>query len=212
MSDKIKLRFDLNEIASAFDIKRTMQCAHLDEWLAAIYVLDDFEQRIIGDLHEEVRVAGDYWNEEELKIQFVGSVFYVAKVNVPNKVRVFYERPMAAQIGKYNLAVITDCLVATPMEFIAPQKPYFFLQEFKKGKGEKKDPEAQMLQAMIIAQYQNADDSPIYGGFFGSDWRFATLIGKNYCVSKKIDASEKTNIERIVFALRKMKDIVLANN
>ena len=61
----------------------------------------------------------------------------------------------------------------------SPKSPYFFLQAFKKAKGEKNDPEGQMLQAMLIAQEKNNNQKPVYDGFLiGPNWRFATLHGK----------------------------------
>ncbi len=211
MDEPIEIGFDLDELSRAFDIEKKQDCEVLNNWLSASYVLTEFEQIIANDLHEEMSTVGDYWNEEELKIQFVGSVFYVARVNEKNRIRVFYERPLSAIIGKYSLSVICDCLVATPSTFNAPQQPYFFLQEFKKAKGEKRDPEAQMLMAMIIAAHANADDKPIYGGYLiGSDWRFTTLINKNYCVSRKYDATRKDDIEKIISILREIK-ILVAN-
>jgi hypothetical protein len=91
-----------------------------------------------------------------------------------------------------------------------PTKPYFFLQEFKKAKGEKKDPEAQMLTAMIIAQHLNKDQKPIYGSYLiGSGWRFATLIGNHYCLSRKFEAENKKDLIHILFILKQIKQIVL---
>jgi hypothetical protein len=91
-----------------------------------------------------------------------------------------------------------------------PTKPYFFLQEFKKAKGEKKDPEAQMLTAMIIAQHLNHDQKPIYGSYLiGSGWRFAVLVGNDYCLSRKFDAENKKDLIQILFVLKQIKQIML---
>ncbi len=212
MEELIKIGFDLDDLSRAFNIQKKPQCSVLSTWLDANYTLTEFEQRIIDDLHEEMETVGDYWNEEELKIQFVGSIFYVARVNEKNRIRVFYERPLSAIIGRYSLSVICDCLVATPSTFNAPQQPYFFLQEFKKAKSEKRDPEAQMLMAMIIAAHANADEKPIYGGYLiGSDWRFTTLINGNYCVSRKYDATRKEDIEKMVSILRHLKTLIMSH-
>ncbi len=210
MEEFKKLEYDLNQIADAFDIQAVNQCDDLDNWMSAMYDLTIAERDILDELHTDTVQNADYWNEEELKIQFVGLVFLIAKVKVNKKISVFYERPMSAKINGYKLAVISDCMVATPKMFNAPQNPYFFLQEFKKGKGEKNDPEAQMLIAMLIAQHNNSDGKPIYGGFLvGSEWRFTTLVGKNYCISRKYDAMQKNDLLQIVFSLRKLKQLIL---
>jgi hypothetical protein len=202
--------FDLNLIADAFDIQRVNTCEHLDNWMAANFNLTESENEIIDQLHADMSDFGDYLNEEELKIQFVGSAFLVARVNVAHKIRVFYERSMSAIVNNYELSVISDCLIASPKRFNAPQKPYFFLQEFKKGKGEKVDPEAQMIVAMLIAQEKNQDNYPIYGGYLvGRNWIFTTLLGNNYCVSRQFDATKRVDICQIIFNLRQLKGIIL---
>ncbi|MFN0033490.1 MAG: hypothetical protein ACKVUS_00400, partial [Saprospiraceae bacterium] len=176
MGGTIKLAYDMDVLLDTFNVKKERTCPILTDWMAASSTLDAFEQKILDDMHEEMITIGEYWNEEELKIRFVGHIFYIAKIDVTDKIRVFFERPLSATIGEYRLAVVCDCLVATPKGINAPRNPYFFLQEFKKGKGEKNDPEAQMLMAMLIAQQQNNDGKPIYGGYLiGKNWHFTTL-------------------------------------
>jgi hypothetical protein len=137
MEELKKLEYDLDQIADAFDIQRVSDCEYIEEWMSATYELTATELEILNDSLIEMQKVGDYWNEEELKIQFVGLAFYIAKVNVDHKIRVFYERPISAEIDGYKLAVIADCMVATPKQFNTPQKPYFFFKNSKKGKVKK---------------------------------------------------------------------------
>jgi hypothetical protein len=209
MGKKNIVGFDLVKIVKTFELTVNEPCEHLQEWLSATTVLTPAENEIVDDLYDDIMVSGEYMNEEELKARMVGLLFYAAKVDVPKKIRVFYERPLAAKIKNLDLAVICDCMVATPI-LSTPDKPYFFLQEFKKAKGEKKDPEAQMLTAMIIAQAQNADGKPVYGSYIiGTTWHFTTLIDQNYCVSKKYEATYKDKLFEIICILRKLKDLIL---
>jgi hypothetical protein len=68
-----------------------------------------------------------------------------------------------------------------------------------------------MLMAMIIAQHLNDDHKPMYGGYLiGSNWRFATLEGNNYCMSRKYDAENKADLSQLVFILRKLKDLIMS--
>jgi hypothetical protein len=206
-----KIGFDLNQLAEAFGLARVRQQPELDEWLATQYDLNTMETSLFESIYAELQEDGDYWNEEELKIQFIGLAFRIASVSVKNRIKVFYERPLSALVNGYELAVISDCLVATPRPFHAPRNPYFFLQEFKKKRGDKKDPEAQMLTAMLIAQELNQDGLPLYGGFlFGSNWQFATLVGQNYCHSRQFDATNRDDLLQIIFVLRSLKDLILA--
>jgi hypothetical protein len=204
-----KLPFNLVEIAQVFNIKQNQQCTHLDEWLSANYTFNEIEQSILKNTFERVVVAGNYWNEEELRIRVVGSLFYVADIEQSSDICLFYERALSATMNNHLLSVVCDCLVASSI-FNAPVHPYFFLQELKKAKGEKKDPEAQMLVAMLIAQHLNNDDKPIYGGYLiGTNWWFSTLIGNQYCLSRQFSLSQKDDFQHVASILRKLKELIL---
>ena len=208
-TSKSTMPFDLVKIMTTFELNDAQECIHLADWLNASFVMNALEEQILSDIYADILISGEYMNEEELKARVVALIFYAAKIDVPNKIRVFYERPLSATIQNHNLAVISDCMVASPLKS-TPVKPYFFLQEFKKAKGEKKDPEAQMLIAMLIGQEQNADGKPIFGGYMiGTGFHFSTLVGKNYCVSQKLEATRHEDLTRIVFALRQLKTIIL---
>ena len=75
-------------------------------------------------------IRGEYWNEEELKMNFLAHVFYVAQLQEENKIDIFYERTLSWEFNGKTERVICDCLLAKPFGIYAPQIPYFFLQEF----------------------------------------------------------------------------------
>jgi hypothetical protein len=204
-----KIKVDLAAIAQIFDINDPNDCPHLKNWLDAKVTLDDLEQKIFDVTYKNIVDLGDSWNEEELRVRLIGNLFLIADIEHFNQVRLFYERPLAAVVNGYDLAVICDCLVASA-RLKAPVAPYFFLQELKKAKGEKKDPEAQMLIAMLIAQHLNNDKKPIYGSYLlGTSWRFTTLIGNDYCVSRKFEAANASDFLQIVAILRKLKSLII---
>lgn len=207
--EKKNLGFDLAEIFGTFGLTDGETPQYLNEWVNATYSLDEFEQHIIDDLHRDISVSGDHMNEEELKAKLVSFLFYVAKVQVAKRVMVFYERPISGVVQDMPLSVVCDCMVAKPV-LSNPKRPYFFLQEFKKKKGEKKDPEAQMLIAMLIAQAQNNDTQPMYGGYLvGTSWKFTTLVGKDYCVSRIYEATNKQDLLQIVYILRRLRELIM---
>ncbi len=205
--------YDLSLIVKTFDIQVARHSDLLTEWLSAQYELDTVEQANFDALFADAEEDGGYWNEEELKINFVGAAFRLAKVNVKNRIKVFYERPLSAAVGEHTLSVIADCLVAVPLPFNTPSNPYFFLQEFKKRKGDKHDPEAQMLTAMLIAQEINQDGKPVFGGYLiGQNWNFAILDGRTYCQSRQYDAARRDELLQIIFTLRKLRELLLGQN
>jgi hypothetical protein len=207
--ERHKLSYDPSDIAEAFSLVVNEDSQFLDTWLHANYELDVFEQTLFDELYEESKADASYWNEEELKIKMIGLLFRIAKVQIPKVSKVFYERPLSQSVNGYNLAVICDCLIATPLPFNKPTRPYFFLQEFKKKRGEKNDPEGQLLTAMLIAQAKNNDDQPIFGGYlFGTVWNFATLFKHHYAVSREYNATHRDDLLQIVFILRKLNELI----
>lgn len=205
-----RLTFDLSEIADVFQLVKQGSCEHLTEWLDADGTLAADELSLFDSIYADIVEDGDYWNEEELKMQAVAFLMHLAHLKEKGLIKIFYERPLSAVLNGYRLSVVTDCMVAAPRPFNSPRNPYFFLQEFKRGKGEKTDPEAQMLVAMLIAQHSNADQKPLYGGYLvGSTWVFTTLYERNYCVSRKFDLLDRTDLLQVVFMLRKLKTLIL---
>jgi hypothetical protein len=151
---------------------------------------------------------------EELKINLIGFLFYLSRIEEPKRIKVFYERKLSAKTNGYTLSVITDCLVATPL-FNAPGQPYFFLQDgptfrYKKSRGDKVDPEAQVLTAMLIAQAQNQDGRPVYGSYvLGTNLYFTVLQGQHYHHSRKYDLLRLDDLTQFVFSMRELREIIL---
>ncbi len=182
---------DIGYLAESFGIKPVEKSSVLEGWLYNTAQLNEEDQRFLEKLYAKSKNLMNYWNEEELKMRFISPVLLIADIEVENQITLFYERSLTAKINDYTLRVVADCLAATPATFARPKHPYFFMQEFKRSKGDYKDPEAQMLMAMLIAQELNQDGQPIYGSYvYGSRWRFCTLEGRNYAQSAEFDADK----------------------
>ncbi len=208
--EPIKLTLDTDEVLDAFNLERNIGCATLDKWLSASYVLTELEETILSEKRERLTIEGEFWNEEELKMHFLAAIFDMIRFDEKSKVKLFYERPLRGVINGYSFHVICDVMVATPKGVSSPKKPYFFLQEFKKQKGKEQDGEAQMLAAMLVAQYENQNSFPIYGCYLqGRNWIFTTLHDKNYCVSSQFDATKKDDLYQIIYALKHLKIMIL---
>lgn len=206
-----KIHHNLDALMDACQIKEIKKCKYLTELLTTtIQPLKPSYQEIFDMLLEEIQDKGDQWNEEELKMKFIAFLLFISEIEEKGKIQAFYERPLVATINGHKLNIKTNYMIATPLGKNTPREPYFFLQEFKKGKGDKFDPEAQMLAAMIIAEAQNHDKHPVYGAFIvGKNWVFAALHNKNYCRSRQYDASEKTELSQIIFILRHLKELII---
>jgi hypothetical protein len=205
-----KLPLDIDSILFNFGLPRLREGHLMAEWISADGEMAIDELTRLKKLHKKTLTSGDGWNEEELKIKFLSLLFDLADIEIENQIVSFYERAMSAVINDFKISVVCDCLLASPAGISTPRVPYFFLQEFKKQKGDSNDPEAQMLAAMIVAQYKNANQEPIYGAWLvGSTWNFTILNGKEYFVSRKFDAANFEQLRQIVFILRKLKDSIV---
>ena len=205
-----KLILDTDTILFSFSLPRLREGKLLEDWTSVSGTLPTDEEIRLRKLHKKTLQSGDGWNEEELKMKFISLLFDLADIEVENLIVSFYERPMNAIINDLKISVICDCLLASPLGIATPRTPYFFLQEFKKQKGDSNDPEAQMLAAMIVAGFKNADKKPVFGAWLvGSIWNFTVLDENIYYVSRKFDAADFEDLVQIVFILRKLKDLIL---
>ena len=148
------------------------------------------------------------WNEEELKMHFIGPLFQL--VNFEGKqFNAFAGRPLSAVVGEYELKGIVDGLIARG--YLEPVTPYFCLQEYKPEKGRDIDPAGQVLAAMLAARVVNADKEPVYGCYvLGRLWFFVTLSGseQTFGISDSLDATDRDDIPVIFSQLRWLRDWV----
>ena len=203
--------YHVNEVIDRFDIDKVFDCQILKNWLGNLNdVLKPSHTEILEEARQQLLRKWDEWNEEELKINFIGFVLFCAQLEEPKFISTYFERKLSGKVRDIPVSVVVDCMVATPMKSGRPKMPYFFMQEFKRSKGDTHDSEGQMLAAMILAQELNNDQKPLYGSWVqGANWRFTVLHGSEYCVSRTYDASVKDELLEIVFILRKLKGMIL---
>jgi hypothetical protein len=203
------MKYDANNIIGVHGLKRGLDCVLLDRLCTTTGTIEHNLESYLEQHRQALRIRGEYWNEEELKMNFLAHIFYIAELREENKVDIFYERTMSWDFDGKTERVICDCLLAKPFGIYAPQIPYFFLQEFKKQK-QNEDAEGQMLLAMLIAQRENSRSNPVYGCYLqGKNWVFTTLHDNNYCVSRQFDATQTPDLHQIIFILRQLKHIIL---
>jgi hypothetical protein len=205
-----KIAIDTDTLLGHFNLARLREGATLQEWTAAQEILTEWETQRVEKLYKKALRSADGWNEEELKMKLISLIFDLADIEDDDKIMSFYERPMRGIVENVSINVVCDCILASPVGISTPRTPYFFLQEFKRQKGDSHDPEAQMLAAMLVAQYKNADQKSIFGSWLvGSIWNFTVLEGANYYVSHKYDAASIKDLTKIIFMLRKLKAFIL---
>jgi hypothetical protein len=208
MADR-PLKYDANHIIGVHKLSRGLDCEILDKILNTTGLIEEKHTEYLEFHRQALRNRGEYWNEEELKMNFLSHIFFVAELREENKIDIFFERTLSWVFEGKIERVICDCLLAKPFGIYAPALPYFFLQEFKKQK-QNEDAEGQMLLGMLMAQNVNANQKPVYGCYLqGKFWVFTTLHGTNYCVSRAYDATQKDDLYQIIFILRALKQNIL---
>ncbi len=206
----MKLANDTDVLLDAFGLTKTFNSPYVNQWINTSDTLTEPQKFFLNDIYQQSfqRISG--WNEEEVKMKMISFLFYIADLEEAGKIYTFFERELSANIDGKMLSVVCDCLIATPLGLSSPRLPYFFLQEFKRRKKGANDPEGQMLAAMLIAQYKNSDNKPIYGAWLtGSIWEFSILEGKTLHSSITFDSTKQQDLLQIVFILRKLKELIL---
>ena len=199
------------DMLNTFDIKRNTDCVVLQNWLKSSFELSDFENMTLDVTLNRFERLGIRWNEEELKMHFISSILNVADPNIDGVCKTFFKRPLEGVVKNYQINIVTDCMIASSRKGGDPDKPYFFLQEFKQSQRfGRTDPQGQMLAAMLLAQKINDDNKYIYGCYvIVNNWYFTTLNGLDYCRSRQFDATQKTDLVQIVYILRELKNLIL---
>ncbi len=147
------------------------------------------------------------WNEETLKMKFIAFLLELVDYDDKKPFQGVFEAELSGIIQGRPLKVITDYTIAkVTLDLV--RHPYFYFHEYKPKK-RTKDPVAQILLAMLIAQEQNKDDLPIYGCVvFGELWQFVVMKGLEYVISDGYRATNANDLQEILLILRKFKHIL----
>lgn len=127
VAKKLSSKYDVDILAELFGIQSVESSAILQKWLESSASFTSYETTVIETLRQRLIKSGSNWNEEELKIQFIGILFFVVNIDEDKIIKTFFERPLSAIVKNIPLSVIADCLVATPKGLGgSPRAPYFF--------------------------------------------------------------------------------------
>jgi hypothetical protein len=178
----------------------------LDSWLS---VSNDLTPKDIEELEyrrrQLVRKASA-WNEETLKMKFIAFILDLVRYDSDTLEGVF-DAELKAVVKGQRLSVIADyALCRATLDLVEP--PYFYFHEYKPRK-KSKDPIAQLLLAMLIAQEKNEIQRPLYGcAVIAENWYFMVLDDKTYSVSNGYIAANPDGLQSILLILRKFKHIL----
>ncbi|MDM8527836.1 hypothetical protein QUF58_06420 [Anaerolineales bacterium HSG24] len=199
-----KIKFD--ELCQVVPLKPVTDHAKFDEWFHYDYTVSEEEVDFLANLIDLHRPFLGSYSEEELKVKYLTPV--INKVNFMfGQVKDWYERPLKTVINDIEIGGYVDFMVAKGIK--EPQRPYFFIQEFKKSKSEV-DPEDQLLAELLVAMTLNQVTMMRGAYIMGKVWSFVILEKQPtdqyiYYVSKNFDNSWLNDLKQIYINLQAVK-------
>jgi len=177
-----------------------------EEWFNFNYSLSIDEENFLIELIDKHRDILSSYIEEELKMEFIAFLLGKIRFRTKNK-RGFYDRPLKAVINNVPFNGKTDFMVASGIE--EPQKPYFFIQEFKRE--EKATHPKNQLLAELLAAIELNKTNLIRGAYIlGRYWHFMILekMAENsyqYFISNSFDSLDFEKLKQIYVCLQAVK-------
>ncbi|MEM7538564.1 MAG: hypothetical protein AAF639_40730 [Chloroflexota bacterium] len=195
-------KWKILDVEKEFQVQQQSDFNLLNEWLDGDDHTTPLPTESLMSLQKRLIKHFYDWNEQELKIRFIGPIIDLVDFDQADY-QPFFEREISVSYNNEKLAGEVDFLVAKGAR--APEQPYFFIHEHKKEADATGDPLGQVMIAMIVAQILNQTEHPIYGAYIvGRLWNFVVLHGKEYAVSLGYDAT-KDDIYGIYNALKEVK-------
>jgi hypothetical protein len=198
--------WETQDVEITFGIEQSWENHLLTNWLEATSVITDTVKEQMNHLQVLLLKNADFWNEDELKLQFIAPLLNFVDFTLPF-CKPFSQRKLVANIKGIEIGGLVDYMLASGKQ--KPIRPYFFLHEFKQEtKKGSSDPKGQLLAEMLTAQHLNDYQFPIYGCYVvGRNWFFMVLNNQEYAVSDAFVATQD-DIYQIVAILQKVKEYI----
>lgn len=209
--ENIRKQWEEGEVIDTFKLNRIVlsETPLMADWLnVETLELNMGEQYLFDKVLAKARknIAG--WNEEDLKMKFIATILELGQMMDDETVIGYFDKIISATVEGIRLTVKSDFMLATGVLNVF-KTPYFHFQEYKPYKNPLGDSMAQLLEAFLIAQEKNKNGKPLYGvDIMGANWRFVTMEGKDYCISKSFDSVDREDLLKIIAVLRRFKYIL----
>ena len=180
----------------------------LDNWLKVENNLTPRDNEELEYRRWQLLKKVNSWNEETLKMKFIAFILDMVRYDT-DELEGIFDAEMKGVVKGQRLSVVADYALAKTT-FDLKEQPYFYFHEYKPRK-QAKDPIAQLLLAMLIAQEKNDIQRPLYGCVvIAENWYFMVLDGLDYAVSTPFVSTISGDLQTILLILRKFKDILAA--
>ncbi|MCB1189684.1 MAG: hypothetical protein KDK90_04580 [Leptospiraceae bacterium] len=203
------------DLRDLFCIERIIHREIFNTWFNCSIILNIEDETFLQALIESESDLINRYNEEELKIYFLAPI--LNRVNFKNKtkkMRAFYEESLEYETEDFKLSGSIDFFVSKGLDY--PEKPYFFIQEFKRDK-EYSNPEPQLLAELIVASELNSFELLKGAYIIGENWTFVILrrLAKHkyeYFISEKYNSCKieelKVIYRNLLFVKKEIEDLL----
>lgn len=194
------------ELTKIVNLEKVRNAQKFVSWFDADYTVSQLDTEFLEQLIDEHSLILPSYSEEDLKMKFLAPL--LNKVKFANKkINDFYHASLKATVNSVEFNGFADYMVA--IGFKEPEKPYFFIQEFKPNLGAK-DVEDQLF-AELLAGIAINESTILRGAYIiGQNWRFVIMekdANNNYTayVSKQFDSLELDDLKQIYKNLQIVK-------
>ncbi len=197
----------LRKLMEVVKIKKIKNHSKFDEWFSYNYKINEDESEFLEKLVNRHELDLSSYSEQKLTIRFIAPILNRIDFHFDD-VKDWYSSEISCKLNGFLLKGKPYLIVAKGIDF--PEKPYFFLQEYKKSVNPYGNPEYQVLAEMLAAITLNKSNK-IYGSFvIGQYWKFVILEklengSYEYFISHSFDALKFSEIKKIYINLQKIK-------
>lgn len=193
------------EVEAEFGIQQIAESPLLDSWMTVDALPASDEQKNLDRLQNLLVQRVYDWNEYELSFNFIGPLLTMIDFNRKNY-RSFMERELSTPYGNETLSGTVDFVVAQGRR--VPERPFFFIHEYKRERDKNSDPLGQLMIEMVAAQLLNQDEHVLYGAYVvGRNWHFVVLNGREYAVHRGLNATSDELYT--IFGVLKNMEVIL---
>ncbi|MCI5179907.1 MAG: hypothetical protein D3911_11430 [Candidatus Electrothrix sp. AW3_4] len=161
------------ELRKAVRIKQNFSKDVFSAWFSDQPALKEDDIHFLTELLQKEFNFIRIYNEEDLKVKFIAPILNrIDFRDLTREIRDFYEEKITYKTDQFVFTGTTDFLISKGLEY--SEKPYFFIQEFKRGK-ESSYPEAQLLSE-LIAGIELSSCTAMKGAYIvGAIWNFVIV-------------------------------------
>ena len=204
----------IEDLENLLDIKKSFDDTPFESWFNNNLSISSKNINFLQTLLKKYGKFIKAYKEETLKANFIIPIInQVDFLSLEAEISPFYEEIITYKTDKFIFTGSTDFTISKGLEY--GRKPYFFIQEFKKGKVTT-DPEPQLLAELVSAIELNNYISMKGAYIVGSIWNFVILekIKKDryrYFISENFDSTKIEDLKGIYKNLLFVKNEIIDN-